>query len=229
MDKTYINGITLGIKHTRSFRVGDITGEIIDDILHNEKSPFDVKYFPRIQDKAGREKTLYNENNEYIRVNTDDVISFFVIDDDFDKKIIWIKNTVIPYFEQLFADYKIKRIERLGVIFHHSFEKTDKLIDVVKTLTDDKVSETNSINLSFSKRLPQPDGNKKGVIDYKNVINTFQQDGDKLYYDFDFQYYYSPIIDDLRMCKYADMIEEGKNYLVSAYNGWLKQYGKQEK
>lgn len=48
--KDNIIGLTLGIRYNRSFRIPDISGDMIDNILYNEKSPFGEEFFPRMQE-----------------------------------------------------------------------------------------------------------------------------------------------------------------------------------
>jgi len=97
---TKIKGITIGIRYQRSFRIPDIAGEMVDDILQNKKSPFMLNPFDGIQENSTREKVLFRKDtNEYLRINTDDLILGMKVSKDFEKKYDCLTKSVIPYFE----------------------------------------------------------------------------------------------------------------------------------
>ena len=69
-----IIGLTLGIRYAKSFRIPDISGDIVDHILYSSNSPFGTEFFPKLQ-SFSQEKILHNpKTSEYLRINTDDVI-----------------------------------------------------------------------------------------------------------------------------------------------------------
>ncbi len=66
-----IIGLTIGIRFSRSFRVPDIAGEVIDHILNSSNSPFGTTFFPKVQENSNGERTLYNpDTSEYLRIYT---------------------------------------------------------------------------------------------------------------------------------------------------------------
>jgi hypothetical protein len=231
--KNKIIGISLGIRFVRTFRISDISGDIIDNILHCDKSPFDINYFPKIKENSSREKFLFNdEAKDYIRINTDDLILSISINNNFDKKINFIKNSVLPYYKDvLFKKYKIENIKRIGIIFHHKLDEVEKLNGLVKNLTSGKVSEVNNINLSFSKKLSTTEGlTQKGVNNFKNTIYTLEQQEKDIFFNFDYQCYYEPALQDLRDTDIDNIIDNSFKYLEdNVYNNWLNSYGEEEK
>lgn len=225
MDKKQITGITLGIRYNRSFRIPDISGDIIDNIIRDKNSPFNEKMFPKIRESALRERLLINEETEeYLRINTDDIIISIKIDNNFDKKFAFFKNSVIPYFKTiLFNKYKIENIKRIGVVYHHNFDQINKLTDAIKGLSDNKIDNVNNINLSFSKKLPNIESViTKDINNYKNTIYTFEQIEDKFNFNFDYQYYFDPSVQDLRNTDIDNIFDESLKYLEdSVHNKWL--------
>lgn len=225
MDKKQIAGITLGIRYNRSFRIPDISGDIIDNIIRDKNSPFNEKMFPKIRESALRERLLINEETEeYLRINTDDIIISIKIDNNFDKKFAFFKNEVIPYYKNiLFNKYKIENIKRIGVVYHHNFNQVDKLSDVIKGLSDNKIDNVNNINLSFSKKLQNIESViTKDINNYKNTIYTFEQIEDKFNFNFDYQYYFDPSVQDLRNTNIDNIFDESLKYLEdSVHNNWL--------
>src|SRR5258708_23285392 len=97
--KEKIVAVTIGIRYARSFRLQDVSGEIIDRVLHDEKSPFSQKsMFDTIEETNTREKKLINsKTDQYLRFNTDDLIFSLSISDDFESKLALIKDKIFPY------------------------------------------------------------------------------------------------------------------------------------
>jgi len=225
--KNNIIGITLGIRFNRSFRIPDISGDMIDNVLYSNKTPFGTKFFPKVQENSSREKTLFNPNtSEYLRINTDDLILGIGVENDFEKKFNWIKDDVLPYFQnELFKSYEIKNIRRLGIIFSHKIGKNKKLTEAVASFTENEVSDADNISVSFSKKAPATEALfRKGVNDYKNRIYNFQELKEAVYADLDYQYYYEPAIEDLRECFADKILDEAKIFLKNTFYKWLNKY-----
>ncbi|MFH1365921.1 MAG: hypothetical protein ABIG99_00810 [Patescibacteria group bacterium] len=221
--KQKIVGITFGIRFNRSFRVPEISGEIIDDILYGNKTPFGTKFFPQVQETA-REKTLFNnKTNEYLRINTDDIILGIEVKDNFEEKFNWIKNEVLNYFKDtLFKDYGLKNIRRVGIVFSHKVEKDTNLDSAIKVLTKDKINGVDNINISFSKKLAATEAlYRKDVTDYKNTIYNIIEMESAILAELDFQYYYNPPIEDLRECFVDKILSDAKTFLEGNYYNWL--------
>lgn len=227
-----IIGLTIGIRFARSFRIPDIAGDIIDNILYSENTPFGVKFFPKFQENSNREKTLFNsETSDYLRINTDDLIIGVSIKDDFDQKFNWLKDSVLPYLKNtLFFKYKIKNIRRLGIIFSHKISKNKKMHETIVSLTNNTLNEINNIGISFAKKLPATKTlYRKNVNDYKNTIYNFDEIKEALYAGLDYQYYYDPVIEDLRECFTEKILDDSKSFLENNYYKWLSQYENKQK
>ena len=222
--KQKIVGITFGIRFNRSFRVPEISGEMIDDILYGNKTPFGTEFFPKVQETA-REKTLFNnKTNEYLRINTDDIILGIEIKDDFEKKFEWLKNEVLTYFKDtLFKDYGLKNIRRVGIVFSHKVEKDTNLDSAIKVLTKNKIDGVDNVNISFSKKLSATEALfRKDVNDYKNTIYNITEMDNAILAELDYQYYYNPPIEDLRECFIDKVLSDAKIFLEGSYYNWLK-------
>lgn len=225
--KNNIIGITIGIRYSRSFRVPDISGEIIDHILYSSKTPFGTDFFPNVQENSSREKTLFNrKTSEYLRVNTDDLILAIEINNDFDEKFKWLKEEVIPYFaNDLFRTYKIQNIKRFGIIFSHKIQKNKKLTNAVTAFTNSEITDADNISVSFSKKAAATESLfRKGVNDYKNRIYNFQEFNEAIQADLDYQYYYEPLIEDLRECFVDKILDEANTFLENNFYNWLNKY-----
>lgn len=218
--KKSISNIVLGVRFSRSFRIPDISGEIVDDILFNEKSPFDTSFFPNIKETQSGKILYNNETREYFKINTDDAILSIQTKDKFDEKIDWINEKVIKYLEEeVFLPYNIKNIKRIGIIFSHEIEKIENLTTSISSLTENKVTEVQNISVSFSKKLPiLEDLFFKNTNNYKNTIYNFYQLEEGYVADLDYQHYFEPVVEDLRDCKLVNFITEAKNFLEKEYH-----------
>ena len=124
-----IIGITFGIRFNRSFRVPEISGEIIDDILYSNKTPFGTKFFPRIQETR-REKVLVNdETTEYLRINTDDLILGLEVKDDFEEKF---NRADVIFWERLLEAGSWQQARLLGWLRSEGKEYAVKDGDVIE-------------------------------------------------------------------------------------------------
>jgi len=223
-----IIAISLGIKYARSFRIPDISGEFIDEVLYSSSSPFGKEIFSHVQEPLNREKVLSNPiTNEYLRINTDDLIMGLKVKGNFNDRYKWITTSVVPYLENLFTKYKIHNIIRIGIIYHHKLSKNSQFTDVISKITNDSVKDTENIGVTFSKKIETYEGLlKKGVADYVNTIYAFNEYKKNLLADIDFQYYFNPIQEDLRDCNAKKIIEKAREYLTNSYYPWLSAYEK---
>ncbi len=220
----HIIGITLGIRYAKSFRIPDIAGEIVDSILYGRNSPFDPKVFPRIQENSARERTLYNpETTEYFRINTDDIIIGLTVDNDFDKKVSWFIDKIFPYLKNdIFPKYEIKNIKRIGIIFDHKISKQKEIEEAISVLTKKNLYEVDNVNISFSKKTASSEAlYRKGVGDYKNVIYSFFEENEALLARLDYQYYYKPVVEDLRDCFGERVLNDAQGFLIGTYHKWI--------
>ncbi|MDP3057460.1 MAG: hypothetical protein Q8N37_02995 [bacterium] len=225
--KDNIIGLTVGIKYAKSFRIPDIAGDIIDNILYSDKTPFGADFFPEMQENSRREKTLYNSvTEEYLRINTDDLILGIVVNKNFEKKYAWIRDDIFNYFKNvLFKEYQLKNIKRIGIIFSHKIGKNKNLDQAVNLLTENKINDTENINISFSKKDSVVEAlYRKGVSDYKNAIYNFIEIKEATLASLDYQYYYDPAPEDLRECFTEKVFDDAKSFLEKNYYSWLNNY-----
>lgn len=225
--KDKIIGLTVGVRYAKSFRVPDIAGDIIDNILYSDKTPFGTDFFPEIQENSRREKTLYNrETEEYLRINTDDLILGITINKNFEERFNWVRNEIFNYFKDvLFKNYGLKNIKRIGIIFSHKIGKNKNLDQAVNLLTEDKISAAENISVSFSKKNSAMEALfRKEVNDYKNVIYNFIEIKEATLASLDYQYYYDPAPEDLRQCFTERVFDDAKQFLENNYYSWLKNY-----
>lgn len=229
--KESIVGIAVGIRYTRSFRIPDILGEIIDNILADSSSPFNTKYFPKIHESS-REKMLFNpETDEYLRINTDDLILGIKPKVNFTKSYEWLRTDVISYInENIFRKYNINNINRIGIIFIHKLGKSKLLNKVITDFTKEKLENPDYIDLLFSQKQTAVESlYRKSVNDYKNAIYNIVSLKDGFIAQLDYQYCYEPVVEDIRDCKPEKVFEDAINFLDKEFYSWLSEYVKPKK
>ena len=222
--KDDIFALTLGIRYNKSFRIPDISGEIIDDILYNDNTPFGADYFPTVQGISDQEKTLFNPKNEYLRINTDDLIIGIAVDNNFEERFDWLHTEVLDYLEYLFREYEIRNIRRLGIVFSHRIKNNKKLDEAISLLTGDAIADAENIVISFSKKAPADEGlYRKDVNDYKNRIYNFREVKGIVYADLDYQYYYEPGVGNFHNSFTKAIVTDAKSFLEHTYYDWLNR------
>lgn len=227
MDKKIIN-IIFGIRFLKSFGVLDKTGQIIDNILYDDKSPFKAqKIFSDVQEISTREKLLLNKEGEYLRINESDLIFKVFVKENFEEKMKWIQNEVLEYFAKyLFKKFEIKNFVRLGIVFNHKIEaesKEKEFNDFVKNLTKSKIVEAEGLSLSFNtKRLSAFESlYRKEVKDFRNTIYTINKEKSFYLFSLDYQYCFEPYPEDFRDCLVDKFLDSSKNFLKKSFYEWL--------
>lgn len=224
-----ISRLTLGIKFDKSFRVLDIAGKIVDTIVYGQESPFDSDRFPLILEGQMKGKVLRNDvTDEHLSITDDNIILSICVDKDYSKKMVWLKEEVVPFLEKsIFKNHRIENINRIGFIFHHKLENLNKLKTKIKELGDsDENFEPENINLIFSKKMRAPEVvYNKDITDYRNAIFTLRETKDSsLIAEMDFQHFFIPPTAELGDCEVGKILTDAENYLKSVFYSKLESY-----
>lgn len=218
-----ITNIVFGIRYVRSFRIPQITGQIVDDVLRSQKSPFDDKVFPKVLEDVNGGRRLCSDTGEsWISVTKDDLVLSWEIT-DFKKDFDFFKTALLPYMVGLISDYNISRISRFGTIFRHKVQNRQLAGHVAKQLTKDSISDPNDFLARFSKKLPTVEGVAiKEKSDYRNVIYTFESTDGGLFIDIDYQYLFEPHLGDIRAAALSpnDFFLSAKRFVEDQYK-WI--------
>ncbi|PKM47527.1 MAG: hypothetical protein CVV03_02610 [Firmicutes bacterium HGW-Firmicutes-8] len=224
-----IDEITLGVRFSKSFRVMDISGEIIDDVLYSKGSPLFKKY--ENLDRRGAAIILNNKSidQDYFKITPSDIILNVLVDDDFHKKFSWIKEKIMPYLKKdLFTSFNIRNIMRIGIVFSHKVPGISELGNLVSVFTNGHIDKANNVNFIFSKKydarvyLYRDDS-----TDYKNCIYSFTQLEDGYKVSLDYQYFFNPMMEDLRQCFGETILRDARNFLEKDFYEWVEKYVKE--
>jgi hypothetical protein len=221
-----ISTLTFGIRYSKSFRIPDIGGEIVDRFLYTKESPFDTDYFPQVTEFRDGGRLLLNKKTErFIRFNVSDIV-FGMQVDTFDGAFRHVTEDILPFLKtDYFGKYKIGLIQRVGIILSHKLEPSPATQTIVSALTHKNITEANNFQIQFSQKLPVTTAQfKKGVNDYRNTIYTFLLDEQGFIADLDYQHYFAPDIEDIRDASPETIFQEAKAYTEKKFHPWLRLY-----
>ncbi len=222
-----VENLILGIRYSRSFRIPDISGEIVDEILYGNNTPFGPDVFPNLNDYSD-EKILHNkQTGNFIRINSDDLILRITVK-NFDKDFTNLLEKQVPYVvNNVIMKFGIKNILRFGMVFRHKFSSSSVLEDLVKNFTTESIQNPNNVSLSFSKKLESSTANLSGIDDYVNTIHTFAKIESGMIAELDFQKYFIPPREDIRDAKIDTFINEARRYVVNNFHPLLRTYNEE--
>ncbi|MFC2169073.1 hypothetical protein ACFLRM_00705 [Acidobacteriota bacterium] len=228
-----LSAVLIGIRFQRTWRILDITGEMIDTIFRDKKSPFmlDTKYFPRVreEDKA---RVLYNpDTNCFLRINIDDLIFRHEFEKT-KKDLAWVFSSVKHFLiPKIIDDYDIKRITRIGIVYYHYLDLENLNMEDVKNIIGEELGRPNKFEMSFHKKIDAVAATiKKNINDYQNIIHSIKvkqydkEDAQKQRYEIgiDFQYYFDPSVDNFSGWNIDKFIASNQIYLNDKFYPWLK-------
>ncbi len=215
-----ITKISIGIKYRRTFRIPNIAGDIVDFILNDTESPFGNKFFSEIADINNKGKILLNESGNTISVDYDNIILSLVVDANFDHVYQQINDIYYPYVQNILNKFFIKNFDRIGIVFEHVFEGSAVVNNLIKGLTNSEISVPETLSLRFSKKIAKETFWKKDIIDYGNVIVTYNKNLDGLNIKFDYQMHFSPEIDVIDDMPFESFSKSALEYLQAKFYNW---------
>jgi len=230
---TKLDAVLIGIRYQRSWSLLDKTGEIIDKILRDKKSPFaqDSDYFTKV---GGNEKeigrVLINPDTGCsLQININDLIFKHVLNKHIKevskKNLSWFFSTIIKFIiPEIIVYYKIKQIMRVGIVYYHYVDVKDISMEFINKAFGDNPGEITKFNLDFHKKyIAEIAIAKKGVSDYKNAIYNIKNKNNKYEISLDYQYYFEPYNDHLEDWNANIFIESSQRYLEDIFYPWLKK------
>ncbi len=220
MEKS-IHKITIGIRYRRSFRIPDISGKVIDYILHDDKSPFRENFFQEVGETSEKGKILVSEKKDFLSIDIDSLI-LSLNTNNLESALTKIKDSYFPYFtDSIFKEFEIENINRLGIIFEHRLEKLDSIDKMTKELSLNEISAPDNFELRFSKKLPTTAGLiSKNIVDFYNTIFTYQKNSKGIDIKLDYQLYFSPEIGSIQDVEFNKFIDSAKSYLLGKFYKW---------
>lgn len=213
--------ITVGIRFRRSFRVSDISGQIIDYFLRDESSPFKDIAFDKVGDTGNRGKVLVDEKGNTLSIDIDSLI-LSVNTSNLELTLKKFKDVYFPYFEKgVFKTFSIENFNRLGIIFEHQLESDSLINKAIKTLSSDKIEVPDNCEIRFSKKIPNTKSLiNKDIIDFLNVIFTYNKNSKGLNIKLDYQLYFNPEVAKANDLGFNGFIDSAGDFLRQNFYKW---------
>lgn len=217
----------VGFRFQKTFRLTDITGQIFDMVLQDPSSPFDTKFFTRLEEVGNHDKLLDNPSTGcFLRITSSDIIfrhAFLNQEVDFKREFDWFKDDAIPFIvDKIIGDYKIRNVMRIGIMYTNIIEAANIGGLVLSKLTSDSpynIAEADQFSLNFGKKDPTAEGFiKSGVDDYVNKITMIKQISSTNYdVTLDYQYYFVPPINVLNDFNITNFVDNSYGYLTGSF------------
>jgi len=226
----YLVGIALGIRFRANFTIEDQLGRIIDTILYSKNSYFDPTVFPKVRGLIGGKLLFNEETDDKLHIDNSNIILEISFNNKSKFKLERLSEIIYNFekeiIDKIMTDFKIKEIIRIGYVRRYLFQ-IHKLADsfVNKTIGN-TIEGINDINLSFSKKIINPNGLiKKDVFDYDNAIfNVIKKsDLDEIFMSIDYQRYFEPFLPISSEIKFPKFIESATNFNENIYPEWLNR------
>lgn len=237
--KKYITGITIGLRFGPSFSVCDEAGEIIDTLLYSQDSYFNKIMFPRVGSHPFMSRLENPKTGDYLSVSNQDIIlsinfidAKVKADPDLSpkKKISDIKDIHSNYvlLLELFKEYSVERITRLGYVNRYIFDKPELTKHVINKLIANTIDGVVDTQLRFTKKYPVAEAfAKKKIYNYHNVIYTLEKKAgsDNLEMHLDYQEIYEPTLESTGKIDFKAYLEKMERYNRETFSNWLSMVG----
>lgn len=226
-----IDNIAIGFRFERMFKLVDMFGNIVDDILDSKNSYFDTEYFPRIQAESPFDKSLLNQDTgNYLKITPHDIVfrhSFKAKDNkkgnkEFAQSFPWFKRTVENYIiPEILIKYKINNFKRIGIVYTYELQEKNYAENLIKKLTNQSLVKATDLRISVRENVKES-LLKKDINNYINkiyMVNTEEEN--KNIVSFDYQYYFEPLIADIRMFSTDNLINTSMESVKKTLYSWM--------
>jgi len=231
ISKNNLSHITIGFRFEKTFRISDISGEICDIILHHQSTPFGNTFFSRLNEMGPHDKTLLNDiTQNYLKITNSDIIfkynfgSYSKVQHD---EIKWLKESAIPFIlKEILSGKNIKNYMRIGLMFGHSINVENLGGRIMQKLLDDGNENADQFSLSFGLKETAVEGlSRKGVDDFLNKIYIIKQTGPYEFETiFDFQYYFQPMIKELKGWNIESFVDRSMIHLDKYFYPFINKF-----
>lgn len=209
-----------GIRFEKSFRIGDIIGQIFDTVLHDKTTPFGTDFFPQYQELSTQERSLVNYEKGYnLRINSSDIIFQYSLHSSIktqSEEINWFTNDAINFIiDKIIYANRIKDIKRFGFMISHTINGENLGGNVLNQLTSGETSNVDQFTLRFGNKDITAEGLiKSGVNDYVNRITTIKQIGETEFsIILDYQYHFLPELNNIKDWNTNNFFDKALNNL----------------
>jgi hypothetical protein len=225
-----IQQLAFGVRYDTQFKLLDRIGEVIEEILHADGTPFGPQRFT-LSDSAIYQYRLLNENGDSsLTINTQDTILQLPMKT---KNESHVDDWASDFEEYVLGPLRkiggVRNIVRYGVLFRFKEEDAISLENPpIKRYLSNEFPSANSLAMHFSRRLAMDEALvKKRVNDFRNAIYSLgQSDSGKVQVSIDYQQYFQPALDrgewDDR--PFTEFVRQGNRYVHGEFHNWFQKF-----
>ncbi len=224
LTRQFLDHIIVGFRFEKSFRIGDVAGEICDLVLHDKSTPFGTDFFPRYQDTGIHDRALVDSDRKnFLRITTSDIIFQYTLqrdNGDQEEQLNWIKKDAVQFIvDKVIHGTRIRNIMRAGIMIGHIIEGMNLGGSIISRLTGEKEGREDQFSLTFGRKDTAIESLfRKNVNDYTNKLFLIKQISEEGYdITFDYQYYFNPPISDLADWSFGTLMDRSLSQLENTF------------
>lgn len=219
-------GIAIGIKYRPNFAIEDKIGEISDELLYRKDSLFNYLIFPNSRNGLG-EKILNNpDTGDRIVINRSNLILDISFSDDLPrtKADDLINEFLKTATEKIYKVVNIHDVFLVGIVKKYIIKDKDKIAEFNDLINKTKISNINSYNLTFTKKVILAESKVRADLnDYENIIHSIVKNPDKeeVLFQIDYQHLYDPKLESIVDIKYKEILGRVNEYNNTTISEWM--------
>jgi hypothetical protein len=225
-----IQQLAFGVRYEPQLKLIDKIGEVFDEILRADGTPFGPETFPLTDANPLQHRLVNTETDSWLLINSQDTILQLLVKTRNESKVDeWARDFQEYVLRPLRKIGGIKNISRYGVLLHFKEEKATSLKNPpVKRYFSPEFPNVNSLAMRFSRRLPVEEAlGKKRVDDFRNAIYSVEQsESGQVLVSIDYQEYFQPMLDagewDDR--PFPAFVDRGTDYVGGEFQRWFEKF-----
>ena len=226
-----ITQLAFGLRYQSHYKVSDLSGTVLDQILRAKGTPFGGDLFPLTQKQMYEHFLLNPDTDALLRLAPQDTLLRLPLTT---QDVGIVQNAANDF--QLFILNPLQKITdlenitRFGFLLQLDCKDSDLSPSPIKSYVPGEFPDANSLNMRFTKRLKTEDGLlKQRINDYRYVIYTIEEsEKGAIRLSLDYQYYFTPPLDsqDWKSKLFTDFVNQGLLYFQKEFTPWLRKHGR---
>jgi hypothetical protein len=222
--------VAFGVRYEPQFKVFDYLGELLDEVLRADGTPFGPDVFSQSQTDGNERLLVSPEKKRFLRLNQQDTILVWELDT---RKLDDVLALAKDFHEYVLTPLRkgtdVSSIQRYGMMLRLKKLTGLKNPPLARYLSQDfTTSSLTTLAMHFTRRLPAHEALwRKNVDDFRNVIYIVEEaEKGETQFSVDYQEYFKPPLDrtDWNKRPFTDFSEQALNYFEQEVSKWLKSF-----
>lgn len=225
-----IQQLAFGVRYDTQFKLLDRIGEVIEEILRADGTPFSPERFP-LTDSAIYQYRLINEKKDtLLTINTQDTILQLPMKTRNESQVDdWASDFQEYVLGPLRKIGGVRNIVRYGVLLRFKEEEAISIENPpIRRYLSTEFPSANSLDMHFSRRLAMDEALvKKRVSDYRNAIySVSQSESGSVQVSIDYQEYFKPALDqgEWKDRPFPEFVRQGTSYVHGEFHKWFQKF-----